>query len=308
LGEGKLWHRNVGSLKVFGAPLKDSYDFKMFLRFFRKYEFVIYSGYDDWGKKLHPNILISHGVNWDTQDKGFRIRNIRKIISDADTFISVDTNTISWLRTTFLNRLQNNKMYFIPNYVDTDIYKPIENKKNAGIRIAFPRRLSVERGYWLISAIAPRIMQRYPNAELKFIGFIHGEKIKSDIERLINSFPERIKHQLAEPDDMVNEYQQTDISLIPTLFSEGTSLSCLEAQACGNIVIATNIGGLPNLVIDGYNGLLINPNEEELLNAIDRVISNPAFAKQISKNAVSVAKAFDKKIWQARWEKIIAVS
>ena len=104
---------------------------------------------------------------------------------------------------------------------------------------------------------------------------------------------------------MPSIYQSTDISLVPTIYAEGTSLSVLEAMATGNVVIATNIGGLPNLVLDGYNGLLINPTGRDLMIALDRVLSDKKLRTQISDNAIHVAQAFDKKIWIQRWENII---
>ena len=100
-------------------------------------------------------------------------------------------------------------------------------------------------------------------------------------------------------------YSRSDITLIPTLYSEGTSLSCLEAMASGNVIIATNIGGLPNLVVDGYNGLLISPSEYELLNSIDKVLSNRELSEKLATNAKLVAKAFDKTIWSKKWSDTI---
>ncbi len=81
---------------------------------------------------------------------------------------------------------------------------------------------------------------------------------------------------------MSNVYKNYDISLIPTLYSEGTSLSCLEAQASGNVVIATNIGGLPNLIINNYNGILINPDKNELFKAIKRVVLDKDLRTKLS--------------------------
>ena len=54
------------------------------------------------------------------------------------------------------------------------------------------------------------------------------------------------------PDEMNKAYQNADITLIPSLYSEGTSLSCIEAMACGNAVIATRIGGLSDLIINDF--------------------------------------------------------
>ena len=70
-------------------------------------------------------------------------------------------------------------------------------------------------------------------------------------------------------------------------------------------VIATNIGGLPNLIIDGFNGLLINPHEQELINALNRVLNSEALRQKLSQNAVTVAQAFDKSVWMDRWKSVI---
>jgi len=39
-------------------------------------------------------------------------------------------------------------------------------------------------------------------------------------------------------------------------------------MATNNAIISTNVGGLPNLIIDGYNGMLIHPKKEELRNSL----------------------------------------
>ena len=58
---------------------------------------------------------------------------------------------------------------------------------------------------------------------------------------------------------MPQVYRYADIVLIPTKAAEGTSLSCLEAMASGRAVIAGCVGGLSDLIVDGYNGLLLRP-------------------------------------------------
>ena len=62
--------------------------------------------------------------------------------------------------------------------------------------------------------------------------------------------------------EMDKLYKEADISIIPTLHSEGTSFTCLESMASQLPIIASNVGGLGNLIIDGFNGILINPNEK----------------------------------------------
>ncbi len=297
-----LWERRVGNLRIFGMPVKNYVDV---LKFFKKYKFVIYSGATKWGKKLHPNILISHGITWDVNEYNCNTKSVLSYFKDIDRFVSVDTNTISWLRTTFAKKLRNFDADYIPNYVDTNLYKPASRRKDGKIQITFPRRASPERGYWLMSAALAPIMEKYPHVVFNFVGFAHGDEINNDIRKLIERFPGRVNHMAVSPDEMPKIYQHTDISLIPTIYSEGTSLSALEAMATGNIVISTYVGGLPNLIIDGCNGLLIKPTGDALLDALERLLSDKKLSKQISENAVAMAKYFDKSIWIKKWENII---
>ena len=104
---------------------------------------------------------------------------------------------------------------------------------------------------------------------------------------------------------MSGAYREADIALCPTVASEGTSLSCLEAMASGNAVIATNVGGLPQLVIDGYNGLLIAPEAGELREAMELLLDDGELRARLQENARQVSLSYSKKVWQKRWRKML---
>ena len=139
---------------------------------------------------------------------------------------------------------------------------------------------------------------------IDFVGFVHTDTIQQKLDVLMQSYEKRVSHQLVEADEMYKIYQNSDISVIPTLYSEGTSLSCLEAMASGNCVISTNVGGLPNLIISGYNGILVNPDQKELYDALVEVIVNHERRISLQKNALEVVKVFSKKEWEKSWMKI----
>ena len=56
-------------------------------------------------------------------------------------------------------------------------------------------------------------------------------------------------------------------------------------MACGCAVVATNVGGLCNLVINNFNGLLVNPNPEEISDAITRLVDNKELRLKLINNA-----------------------
>jgi glycosyltransferase involved in cell wall biosynthesis len=69
----------------------------------------------------------------------------------------------------------------------------------------------------------------------------------------------------------------------PTSRSVGMPLAVLEAWAAGVPVVATRVGGVPELIEDGRTGLLVPSGEEILLTgAIDRVLANRELAGQLA--------------------------
>lgn len=307
----ELWSLKRNHLYVIGLNI----DWGLYPRTIhrlREPKLAIYSGYTNFGEKyFSPNIVISHGITWDAPYRDADTEYLKSILCKAERLVSVDTNTISYMRSSFSKMLseQHIDMQFVPNY--TDIYKYVPDvsaRDPNSVRVIFPRRCSAERGFWLIAKILPPMLDKYSNMCFDFVGFIHTEEVGAVIEELKNAYPGRVNHFLVDADEMYKVYQRADISLIPTLYCEGTSLSCIEAMACGNVVISTNIGGLPNLIIDGYNGRLINPDETELLDALDEILGDCERRKIMEKRAVEVAKAFSKEKWEDKWRKILSDS
>jgi len=67
-----------------------------------------------------------------------------------------------------------------------------------------------------------------------------------------------------------------DIFVLPSL-REGLPLAILEAMACGKPVIATNVGGIPEIVVDGVSGILVSPKDPEaLFRAMDELLNDRA--------------------------------
>lgn len=303
------WVRNFKDLTVIGINSEYSGYYEI-VNGVDSPKLTVYSGCIDWKTENahHPSILISHGITWDHPFSDANVEYLKRNLNIADTFVSVDTSTISWFRSTFSKTIMTNgiQMEYVPNYVDLENYHPNDNKdKNKPIKVLFPRRCSNERGFWLFTDVIPKIFENFQNIEIDMVGFAHTEEIQNRIKLLSKNYPNRFKHYVANADEMPEIYRKADISVIPTLYSEGTSLSCIEAMATGNAVVSTNIGGLPNLILNGYNGLLIDTNYDSLYEAISALIMNEKYRIDISKNAQKVAQAFSKTNWENSWTKIL---
>lgn len=298
------WIRTKNQLIVIGVNC-NKIDYTSIINKLSRPLFAIYSGFTYFGNDVYDNsLVISHGITWDVPSRNCNVFMIKRILDSFATVISVDTNTISWFRSTFSSDLKKQggeKFKFIPNYVDRNVFFEKKHENKRSIRILFPRRLCPERGFELFCNVITNILDDFPTVEVELAGFVHGNDIQEKLDYLQGKYGNRIMHSVVPANKMVEVYQRADISIIPTLYSEGTSLSCLEAMACGNCVISTNVGGLPNLIIDGFNGLLINPNENELKNSIIYVLSNKEKMNKIRENAIKVADNFSKEKWDNSW-------
>ena len=253
------------------------------------------------------SIGISHGIYWDYDISNLPNEQTRSVefllsaFSHLSRIVSVDTNTINWIRTVQPSLAE--KCIYIPNFVDLEKFNPPKRSKQEKLVVLYPRRLYLRRGFWLVHALVPEFLDAYPELEFHFVGQADAEE-KTAVEDLVKKYQGRVSWKTLEMQAMHEAYEMADITLIPSLYSEGTSLSCLEAMASGNAVIATNIGGLPDLVISGYNGLLIEPSVSALREALSTLCDNPDKRRQLGKRAQEVAGAFNIDIWQSKWRKI----
>jgi glycosyltransferase involved in cell wall biosynthesis len=260
------------------------------------------------------SIGICHGINWDNpslsiENKAEVMRNIQGALSQLKRIVSVDSHFLTYCRSvcTFSDPEQ---IVLLPNAVDTQEFTPLERmQKNSNrVHILYPRRISLERGIIPMMLVTDRILVAYPNVTVEFAGELIEDSLLTKTFRLwFDAHPhkDRIHYQAYTFEQMVQAYQRANIAVIPTIFSEGTAYSCLEAMSCGIPIVSSNVGGLNDLIIDGYNGLLVTPTEDRLYEAIRTLIEDENKRWQIGANARATAKAFDKSIWKAKWTGIL---
>jgi glycosyltransferase involved in cell wall biosynthesis len=84
--------------------------------------------------------------------------------------------------------------------------------------------------------------------------------------------------------------KEVNVSVLPSL-SEGLSNALLEAMAARLPVVATNVGGNPEVVQDGRSGLLVPArNSAALASAMIRILESPAMAAQFGKTGYELVK------------------
>jgi glycosyltransferase involved in cell wall biosynthesis len=90
--------------------------------------------------------------------------------------------------------------------------------------------------------------------------------------------------------DIREYYRAADIFVLPS-HGEGMSNALLEAMACGLAVVATRVGAAPEMIRDGIDGLLVEPEDRLGLGvALSRVVEDPALRKRIGHAAASTVR------------------
>lgn len=307
-GGNEHWTRQIGNIRVVAIPWRNTlYQLSVdFGECTAPAAVNIYSPFTlavAW--RFRPSIGICHGVYWDHE--GFTLFNddVRRDVFSAllhlDECISVDANSVNVIRASRPELAKT--MSYVPNYVGEEFF--LEPRRDpARVRLLFPRRLYGPRGYWLLAEIVPDLIEEHPNLDFVFVGD-SDEKERKHVTELVARFPSRVRHVVALPQEMTTHYQAADITVIPTVASEGTSLSALEALAAGSAVIATDVGGLSNVVIDGHNGLLVSPTAADLRMAINTLVTRPALRKRLQREGRRSARAFSKGKWSSSWKRVL---
>ena len=257
-----------------------------------------------------PVIGINHGIHWDYPNNRLDLHDpaLERRIVDAvlacRACVAVDTNFYNWVRC--FDAEAASRIRYIPNFVDLGRFRAT-TKQFDGLRLEllFPRRLCTERGFRALVEAFDLLFPRHPALELHLCG--SGPPEDEAIARAFMArHPRRVRWSQLDMDEMPAAYQSSHVVLVPTVFAEGTSLSCIEAMATNNAIITTAVGGLPNLVIDGYNGIIAAPGAAGLAKAIERLVEDRALVARLAQNALSVVPAFARDRWTARWSSLLA--
>ena len=157
------------------------------------------------------------------------------------------------------------------NCIDIDLFS-YEKKEPDKVRktFIFAGRLERNKGVEVLAKAIPLVVKAIPNVKIIFVGrdtqtaegrgsmkgwlegYFDRERIRPYIE-LVGDVP-RTK--------IVGYYQQADVCVLPSLW-ENLPYTCLEAMSCGTPVVASRVGGLPEIITEGVDGLLFEPGSHE---------------------------------------------
>lgn len=181
---------------------------------------------------------------------------------------------------------------WIPNGVDTGVFRPIKKEKG---KIAFVGKLEKWKGAEMLPSVARKISEKN-DIQLHVVGDGSLLRIlKKKCRDLPVVFHNRLPHR-----NIPDIIGSSELLLHPS-FIEGLPTVCLESLACETPVIATDVGGTSETVIDGVTGSLIQPNDTPQIHLkIQEFLNDEGKRKTFGKNGRMLVQKY------YGWDEIVA--
>ena len=196
------------------------------------------------------------------------------------------------------------KFLYIPNFADEELfpYKRSVYSSNDESILLHPRRLVKYRGYQLFIEMCEKLKRKGYNIK-PVIAF--GKTKSDDYSNLFDN--KLCQYTIVHPelDEIPSLYSKAFLTFVPTIWSEGTSLSAIESICSGCPVISSNVGGLGNIIIPDFTGDIVAPTVDSFVKSTEKVINDPQIRNRWAENCALVRSSFTTSTWNKKIIEII---
>lgn len=212
----------------------------------------------------------------------------------ADQVLSASKNDIPIIQRKFGVK----EVQWIPNAVDTEKFMPLEDKPNPPV-VMYVGKLEKWKGIDTLIESFKIINKQVKNVRFLIVGTgsMEGELRASNLPIEFFGHVPYI--------EMPRIYQKATVLVLPS-YMEGFPVTCVEALSCHVPIVATDVGDIKEIVIDGETGFLAKPGDaKEIASYIIQILNDKTLAKKMGENGrVHVEKNFS---YETVTEKIIKI-
>jgi len=280
-------------------------------------------------KKKFPKIkiIVRSGGNdilagWIGHEKDMTnnlVENRKQLVKIINTYVDklIVNSKFSKSRYEWIG-IDENKMIIASGGVDTKLFVPTE-KNSDTLNILTCARLVDFKGIDRSIKAVYRLSKKYSNLKYTILG---DGKLRDELQQLIDrlEMTDKIIITGAKTHEETSKYyQNADIYLQLSVYVErierGSSYThtdtmgrtFCEASSCGNAIIASRVGGIPEMVTDQKTGLLVDPdNEEDIDQALNYFLDKKIRQKFGEKARKKAVLSFDWKTLFELYENIMA--
>jgi glycosyltransferase involved in cell wall biosynthesis len=235
-------------------------------------------------KLARTPVVVSHEHTWSFKGRPVRRFLDRNIVArGSDVVLAVSERDREQMID--VERMRADRIRVLPNGIPTPNLTGAPVRASLGVPpevglIGAVGRLYAQKGYDdLISAIG--VLKRSYAQPFRCLVFGHGPE-QDRLQRLIDERGLGEEIQLAgRREDIADLIPALDIAVMPSKY-EGMPLAILEYMAGGAPIVATAVGGVPELIDDGVHGLLVRPEDpEDLAAALQRLLEDRELAARL---------------------------
>lgn len=244
-------------------------------------------------KKLFGKKVVVH-IHAGAFDERYRVSGklyrycCRFLINNADALVALSHRWDEFFHANFKVK----KLVVINNPVEKHIDTADARKNNSFTNFLFLGRIADHKG---IFDLANLVADQQVSLRGKCKFFVGGNHEVERLQQLINDkkIGDLMEYigwtQAAEKDQY---FRACDFFILPT-YEEAMPMTLLEAFSYGKAAITTPVGSIPEILTDGYNGLLFQPGDMAALRLIlEKVIAQPQLAETLGANALKKAAEF----------------
>ncbi|MDI9624712.1 MAG: glycosyltransferase family 4 protein [Methanothermobacter sp.] len=169
-----------------------------------------------------------------------------------------------------------------------------------------PKNENSEKTYDIIDILFVGSLSKHKGPDILIQSFkkVKGDNLRLHIvgtgpcldklKKLAGKDKRIIFHGFLRGEKLMDMYKMANVTVVPSIWYDNSPMVIYESFMCSTPVIASRIGGIPELVKDGYNGFLFEPGSvDELTKILNEISENPMILKKLEKNAHKSSKKYD---------------
>jgi len=228
-----------------------------------------------WLMGVKGRLHAEHGRDAsDPLGKNKKYNFLRKILSPfIQCYVAVSDDLNNWLLNDL--RLSNRKVKLILNGVDTNDFNPVATKgtDKAIIQLGIIGRLDPVKDHKTLFDAIQKLKDKHKKLKLSVIGDgSERQKLEEYVHQI--HLEEEIAF-LGAKNDIAEQLKDLDVFILSSI-AEGIPITLIEAMSCGLPTVTTDVGGIPEVVLDNQTGILVSPKQaEQMADALLKYIDHP---------------------------------
>lgn len=244
---------------------------------------------------------------------------VRQALWGCDRIIAVSHYTADSVRSRLDERAD--RVEIVHSMVDVDLFaprsSPIPNSAPCVLTVSRLSAAEKYKGHDIVMAVLPRVTREVGKPVHYWIVGDGDDRPRLEELAVHLGVSDLVKFFGRVPiEDLINIYNTCDVFVMPsrverradgTWAGEGFGIVYIEAAACGKPVIAANQGGATDAVQHGVTGLLVNPTQDDVADALCRILADEQMRRQMGEAGRQfVVNNFSQAVFDRRWAELVA--